>query len=310
MGMIGRRQFLLRSTAAAASVLGGYSISLAGKELPPQSVKLGFIADLHHQFVDGGDRRLDAFLKEMSQVKPNGLVQLGDFTFPNAGGQALADKFNAAAKHSLHVIGNHDLDLRLTRKHCLDAWGMPAAYYRYDLAGVRLLVLDGNEKGSPSHGGGYPSFVGEKQLAWLTAELRSSELPIVVLSHQPLAGPAAVDNAAAVRKVIEKHAAKVLFCINGHTHLDTVVESAGVSYLHVNSASYYWVGGKERTLFYRDPLFALVTIDPEHKRVVVTGKASSWDSKTPEEIGFFRSERGKARRKMIAPKISDRTIEL
>ncbi len=305
-----RRQFLKTSTATAAAVLGGFCYSLAGKKLPPKTVRLGVIADLHHQFVDGGARRMEAFLRAMSEVEPSALVQLGDFTFPNTGGQGLADSFNAASRHSLHVIGNHDLDLRLTRQHCLDAWGMPSPYYRYDLAGLRLLILDGNERGSPTHGGGYPSYVGEQQLEWLSGELDGSELPVAVLSHQPLAGPGAVDNAAAVRKALEKHAPRILFCLNGHTHLDTVIEQAGIPYLHINSASYYWVGGKERTLFYRDPLFASLTIDPDEKTLSVAGRASRWDAKTPEEIGFFKTARGQAVRRMVTPGISDRTIRL
>jgi len=305
---IDRRTFLSTSLQTSCALVGT-GIALGAKKLPPKSVRIGLIADLHHQFVKGGEKRLETFLAQMEKDKPAALVQLGDFTFPNAGGKAVAEQINGASENCLHVIGNHDLDLSLTRKHCIDAWGMPSAYYRRDIDGLRFLVLDGNEKGSPDHKGGYPSYVGEKQLEWLKAELVEAELPVIIISHQPLAGPSAINNATAVQKVISAHGDKVLVALNGHSHLDAKLEVGNVPYIHLNSASYYWVGGKQRTLFYRDPLFATLTIDPEAGKAILSGKTSAWDGKTPEEIGYFKGKK-EALRDKVAPSISDLSLRL
>ena len=116
-----RRTFLSTSLQTSCALVGS-GIALGGKKLPPKLVRLSLIADLHHQFVKGGEKRLEAFLSEAEKVKPAAVVQLGDFTFPNEGGKAVAELINSASEHCLHVIGNHDLDLNLTRKHCIDAW--------------------------------------------------------------------------------------------------------------------------------------------------------------------------------------------
>ena len=119
-------------------------------------------------------------------------MQLGDFAFPNHKHQVYADKFNAAHDRTIHVIGNHEFDYGLTRADCFKAWGIDTSYYRQDIGGLRVLVLDGNEKGSPTHRGGYPSYIGQQQQAWIARELEDADKPILILSHQPLAGTSAI----------------------------------------------------------------------------------------------------------------------
>ena len=102
----------------------------------------------------------------------------------------------------LHVIGNHDTDAGFTKDNCIDKWGIPSRYYARDIEGLQLLVLDGNDAGSPTHKGGYVSYVGKEQVEWLKEQLATLDGPIMVACHQPLAGAYAVDNAEEIQAVL------------------------------------------------------------------------------------------------------------
>ena len=268
---------------------------------------------------------MQAFAKAMSAQPLDAVMQLGDFAYPADKNRAVIDQFNATHDTALHVIGNHDTDAGHTKQQCLDVWGMPNRYYTTDVGGLQLVVLDCNDKGSPTHGGGYPSYVGEEQLAWLDEQLEQLTGPIVVVSHQPLAGPACVDNAADIQQRLTKAADKVLLAINGHTHIDALRTVAGIPYLHVNSASYFWMGGDyqhrsypdaihdahpwiDRTCPYREPLFTTLTLDPENLTLTIEGCQSHWVGDSPKDLGLDkRPEIGQD--KEITPAISARTIK-
>ena len=142
------------------------------------------------------------FLKRWRRSSPDALVQLGDFAYPQPKNRSLIERFNAAHDQSLHVIGNHDTDAGSTTEQCIEMWGMPGRYYMKDIKGIQLLVLDGNDSGSPDYKGGYPSYIGPEQVAWLKDRLKAIDGPIIVASHQPLAGPYAVDNADEIQAVL------------------------------------------------------------------------------------------------------------
>ncbi|MEM7454321.1 MAG: endonuclease/exonuclease/phosphatase family protein [Planctomycetota bacterium] len=282
------RRDALKGLGAAATVfslpapLPGVFVSS-----PSGPVRLGVIADLHGGLAVDAETRLDTFLDAMSRRQCDALLQLGDFAFPNAQHQSFADKFNSAHDVPVHVIGNHEFDFNLTREDCITAWGIENAYYTRDVSGVRLIVLDGNEAGSPDYRGGYPSYIGPGQTSWLEEQLEISPIPVVILCHQPLAGRLAIDNAVEIQNLISRFNDRVLLCMNGHSHVDCLLQVGGVNYLHINSASYYWVGGDTRMAYYRDPLFTCVTIDPEKSEIEIASSVSSWRNGTPASIGYF-----------------------
>lgn len=214
------------ATCAAFSLPGEMFASLRTANSP---IRLGVIADLHGGLAVDADERLDAFLDAMADKDCHALIQLGDFAYPNQKHQSYADKFNAAHDSTIHVIGNHEFDLGLTRADCQKAWGIESAYYSRDLDGLRLLVLDGNEKGSPDYQGGYHSYVGNQQKNWLAAELKATDRPVVILSHQPLAGDSAIDNATEIQQLLTQHKDKIVLCINGHSHVDSLLQVDGVN---------------------------------------------------------------------------------
>ncbi|MGI9456101.1 MAG: metallophosphoesterase family protein, partial [Aeoliella sp.] len=165
-----RRNFL-RATAATSLALTLPHTSAAAVARLEKPVRIGVIADLHHDVMHDGFARMEAFVKKMLASRPDAIMQLGDFAYPNAKNSKVVELFNHAHERSLHVIGNHDTDAGHTKQQCLDIWGMPGRYYTHDIEGLQLVVLDGNDGGSPTHKGGYKSYVGTEQTEWLKEQL-------------------------------------------------------------------------------------------------------------------------------------------
>lgn len=304
-----KRRAFLTTTGAVITSIGFCSRSHGRFDGLTATIKLGVMADTHIGFVDDAVQRFDSIMRQMNVFAPDGLVQLGDFAYPNEKHQKIADRFNQASEFTVHAIGNHDLDHALTREDCIKAWGIPARYYTRTVKGLRIIVLDGNDKGSPthSHHGGYPSYIGPEQQDWLEKQLAGSSSPIMIVSHQPLAGRSAIDNAEQLQRIISRHREKVLLCINGHSHVDQQLQVDGVTYLHVNSASYFWLGGKVRLAKYKAPLFAQMTIDPTNKRITVEGVQSEWLSETPEDAEYFTGK-NEGLQDIVVPEIRDRQL--
>ncbi|MDA7493182.1 metallophosphoesterase family protein [bacterium] len=285
-----------------------------------QKISLGVIADLHVDLIPDGAERLDSFLDEMTKTKPDALIQMGDFSFAKESNQKIVDRFNKAHEIALHVIGNHDTDGGLSMEHVLKSWGMKDPYYHHVVEGLHLLVLNANEKGSVKHKGGYPKFIGKSQVAWLGKMLSSLEGPVVIVSHQPIAGSYAIDNAAEIQKILSKHSDKVVLAMNGHTHIDLLTEVGEIPYLHINSASYHWLGSKyahesypaevhakhsalKYTSPYREALFTTLTFEPKNRQIIVEKRVTQWVGKSPEELGLKREPEG-----AVTPGIRARVI--
>ena len=317
-----KRDFLITSGAVAASTILPCTAMSALKTLAGP-IKLGLITDLHQDIMHDGPARLKVFLDAMADEKPDALLQLGDFAYPTKGNEVVTQAFQQAHPRTLHVLGNHEIDGGHTFDEVAKLWGMKGRYYTENVNGLNLIVLDGNEK-SADHTSGYPSHMGQEQLEWLATQLKTLSGPIIVFSHQPLAGPSSIDNAKAVQKLLNSAADKVLLAVNGHTHIDEVVRVDNISYLHINSASYKWVGGSYRnqsypaaihskfrwieyTCPYRDSLFTTLTIDPDTGQIDVQGRESHWVGKSPSQLGVA-SKPNLVDGKQICPRIRGRQI--
>ena len=296
-----KREFL-RTTGlvAAATILPRTAASVVGKL--DQPVKLGIITDLHQDIMHDGPARLQAFLDAMADEKPDALLQLGDFAYPTKGNEIVTKTFEQAHSRTMHVLGNHEIDGGHSFDDVAQIWGMKGRYYTENVNGLDLIVLDGNEK-PENHRSGYPAHIGTEQRTWLATQLKTLDGPIMVFCHQPLAGPSCIDNATAVQKLLNSAAGKILLAVNGHTHIDHLECVNDISYLHVNSASYKWVGGSYRnnsypaeihsrfrwieyTCPYRASLFTTLTVDPATGQIEVQGRASEWVGKSPSELGI------------------------
>ena len=317
-----RRDFIRTTGVVATSVILPRQVmaSLANIKTP---IKLGMIADLHQDVMHDGPARLKAFLDAMKEEKPDALLQLGDFAYPTKKNEMVTKAFEKAHPMPLHVLGNHEIDDGHSFDEVAKLWGMKGRYYTENVNGLELIVLDGNEK-PEKHKGGYPAHIGEKQLEWLAEQLKTLKGPILVISHQPLAGPSSIDNAKEVQALLNAAADKVLLAINGHTHIDHVARAGKFSCLHVNSASYKWVGGSYRnksypaevhskfpwveyTCPYRDSLFTTLAIDPANGRIDVKGRESRWVGKSPSQLGIA-AKPDLTDGKEICPKIRSRRI--
>ncbi|WP_316825582.1 metallophosphoesterase family protein [Pedobacter miscanthi] len=295
-------------------------------KFPPKAtaVKAGIITDLHQDVIHNGSERLNIFLDHCKKINPDLIMQMGDFAYPNEKNKELINRFNDANKETLHVIGNHDTDSGHTKAQCISYFKMPARYYTKAVNGVCFIVLDGNDKGSPKHKGGYPAYVNDEQKLWLQQQLKEINKPIVIVSHQPLAGALAVDNAAEIQEILSSAADKILLAINGHTHIDCQLLINNINYVHINSASYFWVGGKYRhnsyseeihqnhpwissTCPYQDALFTTLTITPSAGIIHIEGKKSNWVGPSPKALNY-QDETGILPAKEIVPFIRKRKI--
>ena len=317
-----RREFLKTSSvsvlslAIPESVLDLFSFG--------EKLKIGLISDLHLDVIHDGPERLQAFLEEMKLEKPDALIQMGDFAIPNPENLASIQAFNAAHTHAFHVLGNHDMDGGFSKKEVARIYGMPDLYYAVDLGSVLLFVLDGNDSDSATKKGFYDSYIGPTPQAWLAAELEKSQKPCVIISHQPIAGIYTIDNASEIQAILSRFSSKILLAINGHAHVDQQVEVGGVNYVHINSASYYWVGealeheslsqeihqkhpSLKYTCPYQMPLFAVLTIDPKAKKITIEGKKSEWVGPSPFELGYSILTEAE-QEKYLQPEISNRKI--
>ncbi len=322
MGYPSRRTFLKKSTASLIS----FTIpeSVFGLFSSEEKLKIGLISDLHADIIHDGTRRLQDFLEEMKNQKTHALIQMGDFVIPKPENKALIESFNAAHPKAFHVLGNHDMDEGFSKEQAVETYGMADFYYSKDLESIQLIVLDGNDPGGPTKQGVYDSYIGPKQQAWLIDQLEKAKKPVLIVSHQPIAGIYPLVNAKEIQVILSRFADKILLAINGHAHVDQHVMEGEVNYVHINSASYYWVGEKlaheslstethqnnpslKFTCPYLDPVFALLTVDPGSRRITIEGRKSKWIGPAPVELGYSILSEAE-QRDYVQPQISSRII--
>ena len=53
------------------------AVSLSALNVLSRPIRLGVIADLHVDLIPDGSERLDSFLDEMTKMKPDALIQMG-----------------------------------------------------------------------------------------------------------------------------------------------------------------------------------------------------------------------------------------
>jgi len=267
-----RREFL--GLAAAAPFYRFIPLAVSGRVKP---VKFAVITDLHHGLAPDALSRLDAFVKAVKQRKGLDFVmQMGDFCYSLPESRECVNLFSTLHHPKIHVLGNHDMD-RCDKDFAMKFIGMPSRYGRHDYGGYRFLVMDLNhfKKGrklySYANGnyftdGASANWADPEQLDWLAKELRASDRPVILISHQPLGfaepGEAMPAEQVAVMQVISAARAvnprgAVALCMFGHNHVDRLEHYEGVPCLCVNSASYFWYEGMRA---YTKPLYAFMEI--------------------------------------------------
>lgn len=305
-----RRHLLRRATAWGIPLVALPWPSWAQNQT--RTLRFGVISDVHKDIMHDADWRLQTFIDHMKAEKVDFIVQLGDFCIPKKANAGFLNIWNGFPGPRYHVLGNHDTDGGYQREQTVEWWKMPDRFYSFDQNGIRLIVLDGNDR-PQNHRGGYPRFIADDQLKWLDEQIASTQSPIIVLSHQSLEreSQGGVQNGGAVRKLLEaanQRAGRrqVVACFSGHHHRDYVRQINDIVYPQINSASYHWVGAdyqhvrfskevdqshpnNKKTVPYKDPLFAIVTIDPVKGFLSIQGKSSRFVGPAPWDIGRDRA---------------------
>lgn len=272
-----------------------------------KKIRIGVISDVHKDIMPNADDRLRAFIETMNTEKVDAVIQLGDFCQPLEANKDFLGIFNSFRGPRYHVLGNHDMDGNATRQQTVAFWGMKERYYSFDLGGCHFVVLDSNDK-PEGWQGGYSSFIADDQIAWLKEDLAATDLNTFIFSHHSLERPTCITSQEKVRKVLEESKTnaggrKVAGCFNGHWHIDhhRIIEE--IPYVHINSASYFWMGSDYKherlpedlaakypllalTAPYQGPLFTILEIDPASGRFTIASRESEWEKPSPADLGF------------------------
>ncbi|QEL19758.1 metallophosphoesterase family protein [Limnoglobus roseus] len=313
---------LTRRGLLAAAPLAVFTAAFpkATAAVPSTPLRFGIITDVHHDLVPDGVARVTAFADAMTAGKVDFVCQLGDFCTPKPANRPFLAAFERFAGDRYHVLGNHDMDGGFTREKTVAFFGMPGRYYSFEKAGVRFVVLDGNDPGGKTKG--YKRFIGKYQLDWFAKELATAAGPVVVLVHQPFDDQPfeAIENHAEVRAVLKAANAKgpkVAAVFSGHHHMNYVQKIDDVPHVQVNSASYYYLGAHSHMSYdaethkkypvlagtcpYKDALWAVVTIDQTQGKLTIEGKSTEWLGGSPWDVGAKETAHDP---KMVQPMIS------
>lgn len=300
MNITNRRDLL---KLASGGLLLSPAPHLLGAASAAESWRMGVIADLHFGLAPDAMDRLQAFMGDVDQVKPNCILQLGDFNYGIGDARGCLREWEQFSGPRHHVLGNHDMD-KTDKQHIMEAWQMPGRFYSFDHRGWHFVVLDRNhirvggdytpyDRANFYVDGRLRGFADPPQLEWLAADLAGTELPTVVFCHQGLGMGDDTDPRTAgglieavLSQANEANPAKVRACVCGHHHVDRYNYRDHVHYLWINSASYYWVGDKYgRMAPYTDPLYTFFTFHPDGV-IEVEGRKSDWAKPTPKERGY------------------------
>lgn len=300
--------------------------------LKMNKIKFAIFTDLHYDHIPDGKQRLQNFVKAVSNTNIDFVIELGDFCTPKEENQFLLDMLNSLHKPIYHLIGNHDSDL-LPKEKVLDFFQMNSSYYSFKYDEVKFIVLD--TCFIKTHDGYVPyckrnynkakdlyPIVPNFEFDWLKTELADNSKYFVIFSHQSLENEFAkrgVYNRNEIRKLIDEvnnTGKKVLLCINGHDHADSLKKIGGTYYFGLNSMSYIWLGPEfehfnyskeihdkypylKDMVLYKEGLYTIVTIT-ENGSVEIQDMKGHYQNVSPEELGVASTWNGRG----ISPVIS------
>jgi predicted phosphodiesterase len=248
-------------------------------------LKIGICADLHHDLINDGVQRLQAFINEMKQLKPDFIIQMGDFCVPKPGNKIIIDTWEQFKGPKYHVIGNHDRDGGFTFDDILKFWGAKEAYYSFDKNGYHFVVLNGNERPPDDTSKGYPRSVIKEQRLWMEKDINETSLPVIIFCHQgidnDMDGIKEGNNLRIVFERINKKAGftKVQMVFSGHHHEDYYNQYNGINYVQINSISYQFTHPETGYDFAHciEPIWAVATIY-KNGLIKIKGKRSQYET--------------------------------
>ncbi len=267
-----RRQFLKLGVAAGAT-LALPELDWASKPEKPGSFDFLFLTDTHIQPELAAAEGCGMCFKKAGSLHADFALQGGDHVFDSLAVDRkrvdmLFDLY-ARTEQTLgmkvyHTLGNHDVFGVLPKSgiEVADpAYGknlfrerIGPTYYSFDHKGYHFIVLDSIQvlEDRTWEGG-----IDAPQMAWLAKDLAAvaPETPIIISVHVPMATGAAaylkpqpakarqlmVNNAFEVVPLFENH--NVLAVLQGHLHLNEMVNYKGVTYLTRGAVCGNWWHG-------------------------------------------------------------------
>jgi 3',5'-cyclic-AMP phosphodiesterase len=271
MASLNRRDFLTVTGAAGLSL----TLDKAAKPAESEDFTFLFLTDTHLQPELNAAQGCEQCFRKASAIHCDFAIQGGDHVFDSLAvskerANSLFDLYNKTEQtlgvKLHHTIGNHDCfgiytasgvsttDPLYGKKMFEDRFGKP--YYSFDHKGVHFIVLDSI---GITEDRAYEGRIDAPQLAWLRSDLKSQSAtkPIIVTTHIPLVTafnsyvpvpakePAhhglTVANAYEVVDAFGGY--NVLGVLQGHTHINEVVNWKGVPYITSGAVSGNWWHG-------------------------------------------------------------------
>lgn len=274
-------------------------------------LSFGLITDLHHDLIKDGQLRIEAFVNEMNGLKPDFIMQMGDFCTPKPTNKPLMDAWEKFSGQKYHVIGNHDVDGGFDHQQVVEFWNARGIYYSFDLKGYHFIVLNGNERPDNDTSKGYPRSICLTQYNWLSDDLERTKLPTLIFCHQGIDNDLdGIKEGAMLRLLFERSNQKAGFqkvraVFSGHNHEDYHNIYNGINYIQINSAAYqFGRKGKDYEFAHtKEPLWALISLHADGE-IRIKGKSSTYLDGSKEYSGS--DYKGYP----TVPVISDRVIRM
>lgn len=306
--MVKRRNFLKQIGLSGTGLLlasNTWSVPIIQPAKSAKKLRIGVISDLHHlQFNVPEVARMKSFMDAVMKESPDFIIQCGDFCRPKKSEEIMA-QWNRFTGPKYHVLGNHDMDV-CDKATIMKLWGMEKPYYSFDQGGYHFVVMDRNflrkedktlEDYNNSNWGPLPSpmrsFTDQPQLEWLKQDLATAQHPVIVFMHQPVFLSdfyqelgnadeilAIFDDANLAAKQAGKNTG-VMAVFMGHDHDDRYGARNGVHYFLLNSASYVYT--ESGAHYYKDALFAFITLDPSGW-LHIEGRSTSYRDPVTDKV--------------------------
>jgi predicted phosphodiesterase len=250
---LARRKFLKITGLATTGLL--FQSCMSGNK--NRTIRFGLVTDSHYADREPAGQRhyreslgkMKECIEVMNKEKVDFLIHLGDFKDQDPSQKTedtlgylrtLETEFSKFNGPRYHCVGNHDVD-SITKQQFLTnventGIAKDKSYYSFDSGDFHCVVLDSNfhedgrdhfyKEGADWKNTNMP----EPELKWLSEDLKSTDLPVLIFTHHPLHDyKHEVNNYEDIQKVLEAQE-NVIAVFQGHTHEENYAEVNGINY--------------------------------------------------------------------------------
>lgn len=277
--------------------------------------------DLHHGNVAPDCQwRLEQIIEAAYLEEVDCVINLGDFATPGEENKVIHDMWNGIKVPHYLVLGNHDCDCH-DKQAVKAVYNLPDTYYFADVKDYRFIFLDTNYYCKEGQLYDYAcgdyhkkdrEYIPPEQLIWLEWVVSDTDKPCILFSHarinvsNNLSGCGNYEDIHACLMRLNHQAGwqKVCVSINGHLHANSYDCWEGIHHIGINSASNIMLEEEYDTLEpneiydekvheahpylkyllpYKEPLYAILTLDIKNEILKIKGKKTTFVGPTPQE---------------------------